>query len=110
MIFVVAAFNVFCIELLYAFVLNATLREFKLIVWYPLPLAAAVVVVYCAVCYFYSLPLLTFLDREAKGEKIETGLVKSVLGRSVNLPYFLGASFFALGNRVVSWLWYGRSP
>jgi methyl-accepting chemotaxis protein len=90
----IVSLHVMGIELLIYFVMNPTLDEFKLMLLYPIPVAAGLVIIYCVIVYIYSRPILRFLETDGKGEKLAESQIHSVQDRCVSLPYFLAALSF----------------
>ena len=90
----VVTLNILGIEVLVFFSSNATVNEIYPILRYPLPLAVGLVFIYCVIVYFYSVPILKFLEADSKSETVDAKLLEKSRGRSLNLAYFLSALSF----------------
>jgi len=93
-IFANATFQIALMDVYYFYITNAVLREFKYILIYPLPMAYAVVAVFCVVIYWHCRPILDFIEKDMRGEKLEKERLFRIQDRLINLPYFIALASF----------------
>jgi len=103
----VTGFNVLVIELLIYFGQGATPAELPLMLYHPIPIIVILLTIYCSIVYFYSRPILRFLDSFGAKAALTDRQVQAVQERCVNLPYFCALfafPSFVIGGAAGGWI------
>jgi len=103
----VTGFNVLVIALLIYFGQGATPAELLRGIYHAIPIMLLLLAIYFPVVYFYSRPILRFLDAFRTKAAVTDRQVQAVQEQCINLPYFLALfafPSFAIGGGAGGWI------
>lgn len=93
-ILMVGTFQIMLMTILYYHIMNAVIDEFKYMMIYPLPMAYTVIGAFLVIVYYFSRPILLFIEADEKGEEFKADQIFNVQDRLMNLPLFIAAWSF----------------
>ncbi len=107
----IALFQILAIEFLMYHMMRPSLEEILVMINAPGPLVASLLASFTILIYLYVRPLPNFLAAINKDEEPSRDLIRQVLNRGMNFPYFMAAfafPFYMTGGYLGAWIVAGK--